>query len=303
LAKQLKNVLIDISLEELVSILTNKFTEVIEYAKLKNGEKTCQKTSLLFNPHRLDTKQKGSSHTIYEALQNEEWFRGMARAVLFKYGKVNELLYQVLQLGINGVAYINEFPPHIARDFCVRHDLEPSSNVLDPCAGWGGRMIGMSTIVNNYTCYEPSSLTYKGLTNLFEFIKSIDNNFQATIQNMPFEDAELNNEEFDFAITSPPYYDTEEYTNESTNSLNKFKTFYSWVDGFYLPLIEKTMDALKEGGVFILNIGDRRYPLSTILIDKFSSKYEIEKVQSQLSGKAGLSKSSSGESFYAIKKL
>jgi len=295
-----------ISLERLVSFITNEFDETIEYIALQNGAKTCQKTSLLFNPHRLATRTKNSKAHLLEAFSDDRFLDGLSRAILFdqinriKKGNGKDLLYLVLRLGINGVQYINEFPPHVARDLCHEHNLDAKSKVLDPCAGWGGRMIGVSTVCNNYDCFEPFTKTFYGLINLYKFIKSMNNNFDPEIHNIPFEDARLKESYYDFAVTSPPYYDTEIYTDEKNNSLNRYKTFESWVNGFYLPMISKTMKALKIGKSFILNIGSRNYPLNEILISEFGRIYKIKKNKSKLSGASGLGKSGEGESFYEI---
>ena len=109
-------------------------------------------------------------------------------------------------------------------------------------------------------------------------------------------------ESIDMAITSPPYYDSEEYSDEPTNSLNRYRCFEAWRNGFYIPMIQKTMDALKSGGVFVLNIGSRQYPLNEALMDSFGDKYNIEKYKNLLSGQAGFLKSGEGESFYIIRK-
>ena len=89
--------------------------------------------------------------------------------------------------------------------------------------------------------------------------------------------AKIKKESFDFAITSPPYYDTEHYSEENTNSLNRYKDFDEWCKCFYIPLIRKTMFGLKDGSVFILNIGSRKYPLNQVLLDTFSRRYKITK--------------------------
>ena len=44
------------TIEQLVNYITNDFYETLEYHQLCFGLSSCQKTSLLFNPHRLDTK-------------------------------------------------------------------------------------------------------------------------------------------------------------------------------------------------------------------------------------------------------
>ena len=235
LATQLYAVFNDITLEQLVGMITNRFQELVEYVDLSNGARTCQKTSLLFNPHRLSTKTKSSRLSIFDALHDESFISGLARAILFKYGKLNlsSLLYQVLQLGINGIQYVNEFPPYLAMETCAKYDVGATSKVLDPCGGWGGRMIGVSVVCNSYTCFEPASLTYAGLQELDNFIRLLNPDFKATIHCTPYEDANLQSNYYDFAITSPPYYDTEEYTSEESNSLNRYGDFNSWCSGIH----------------------------------------------------------------------
>jgi len=187
-------------------------------------------------------------------------------------------------------------------DLCNKHGVNANSNILDPCGGWGGRMIGVSVVCNSYTCFEPSSLTYAGLQELDNFIRLLNPDFKATVNCMPYEDAELQDDYYDFAITSPPYYDTEEYTSEESNSLNRYSDFDSWCNGFYFPLIENTMKALKSDGVFVLNIADRKYPLSKTLVDCYSNYFDIECQGSVLSGRAGLNKQDTGEKLYIIRK-
>jgi len=295
----LSNILKNMSLEEFVNNLVTKYDAAISYIDLVMDKNEGQKISLLFNPHRLDTVAKQSRYSIYKGLAEDYFVKGLARATLFKKGKVSELLYQAIQLGINSIQYINEFPPHIMRDLCKKYKLNRGSKVLDPCAGWGGRMIGASVIVDNYTGYEPSVRTYNGLLELIKFIQSFRKEFKGEIYNQPYEDS-ITTELFDFAITSPPYYDTERYSDEETNSINRYFTFGRWVEYFYLPLIKLTLNRLKSNSYFILNIGSRKYPLNKILLDNFK-EYEIVKIGNLLSGTAGLDKSGEGEMFYQIK--
>jgi len=162
-------------------------------------------------------------------------------------------------------------------------------------------MVGFSVVSDNYECYEPATFTAKGLLCLAEFIKSFRNSFTAKVNVMPFEDANIETG-FDFALTSPPYYDIEVYSDEKTNSLNRYKTYSDWVDGFYAPLINKTMAALRPGSYFVLNIGSRKYPLNKELKRICHNKYSMRNTDIVLSGKAGLGKSGEGETFYEIRK-
>lgn len=287
-----KKYLLGIKEKELVSAMYSKFEAIIDYVKLCNGESVGEKISMLFNPHRYSTKTI-KSKSIIEAFETENFISGLARATLFKEGKVLDLLYQVLQLGINGIQYVNEFPPIIARRYGIAFNAK---KILDPCAGWGGRMIGAASIGSFYYGFEPATKTFQGLLELGEFLKSFENGFDYKIENIPFEDANLS-DVYDLALTSPPYFDTEIYSNEITNSMNKFKDFESWKNGFYLPMIKKT---LMNSKAFILNVGNRRYELAKILMEEYPGAIEID---SKLSGKSGMGKSREGaESFYLIKK-
>jgi len=277
--------------EELVSMLYSKYEAVIDFSRLCNGDKTGEKISMLFNPHRYATATK-ESRSIIDSFENVSFLSGLARASIFKEGKVKELLYQVLQLGINGIQYVNEFPPYIARDYYTQYKAK---RILDPCAGWGGRMIGAASIGAYYHGFEPSTKTYKGLIELGNFLKLFKNGFDFHIENIPFEDANIS-DFYDVALTSPPYYDTEIYSEEETNSCNRYKTFDSWCSGFFIPMIEK---ALSHSKVFIINVGSRKYDLKTILLSNFINTKEIG---SKLSGSGGLGKINEGkEAFYIIK--
>jgi hypothetical protein len=302
----------NLTLEKLVNFITNDFSETLEYHQLCFGLSSCQKTSLLFNPHRLETKAGKSKLSCFEALKDYNFLNGLARMILHERkqkgdnykSRYGELLYQILAFNINGVQYVNEIHPLISRNLALKYCNDFTSKVIDPCAGWGGRMIGFSTVIKEYYGFEPYTKTYNGLNKLGEWLKERNECFNFKIYNLPFEDAVLENEYFDFAFTSPPYYETEKYGNELTNSHNRYKSFTDWCDLFYLPMIQKTMDSLKKDASFVLNIGSRIYPLNEVLKSNFSNKYFIEKEKDMLQGKkSGLKNNSNeGETFYRIVK-
>lgn len=277
----------NINEKDLVSMLYSKYEAIIDFSKLCNGDKTGEKISMLFTPHRYSTSTK-QGRSIIDAFKMDDFLSGLARATLFKEGKCKELLYQVLQLGINGIQYVNEFPPYIARDFYLSYNAKI---ILDPCAGWGGRMIGAASVGGFYHGFEPCTKTYKGLIELGNFLKNFKTGFDFLIENIPFEDSELS-KKYDLALTSPPYYDTELYSEEETNSCNRYNTFEKWLSGFYIPMIDKVM---KHTDKFILNIGCRKYDLKSPI------KYPIQEIRSKLSGGGGFGKKSVGkESFYLL---
>ena len=295
----------EISLEDFVKYFANEYSEAMQYIDLCDGKRACQKTSLLFNPHRLDTRTKTSKNSVFSALKDRSFISGLVRASFFKKNKYNnsDLLYQVLQIGINGVQFSNEFPPHIARDVCKRYGIRENSRVLDPCAGWGGRMIGISTISDYYQGFDPSTKTCIGLNKLSKYLTLLRPSFNGVISCIPYEKVEIKEDFYDIAITSPPYFDTENYSDEPTNSLNLYQSFDKWVAGFYKPLINNTMKAIKRGRPFILNIGSRVYPLNKILFEIANNNgFKVKKLENMLQGNTGLGKSGEGEAFYEVSK-
>jgi hypothetical protein len=268
----------------LVRYLYSMHEAVVAFYRLCKGEKAGHKISMLFNPYRYATRVGGSkSCSIVEAFNTRERFTGgIARAMLVAMGTGHpdtNLLYHAFQLGVNGVGYAHEFPPYIARVHFISFN---ANTVLDPCAGWGGRMIGAASLGIHYVGCEPATETYKGLLRLGEWLKQFDTGFDFRIINKPFEDVEESElGEFDLAYTSPPYYDTELYSDEETNSCNRFTTFEKWVEGFYLPMIRKALKLCRQG--FVLNVGTRQYDLVASL-----DEFRYREIPSRLSGKGGL---------------
>lgn len=201
-----------------------------------------------------------------------------------------------------GVSFAQDFPPALARKLALENGCTSESHVLDPCAGWGGRMIGLSTLGCQYTCYEPATRTYRGLRRLRRYLHNLNPEFRATVVCQPYEDTDEKLSHYDFAFTSPPYYDTEAYSDEPTNSLNRYATFDAWVEGFFHPLIDKTMRQLKPGAVFVLNVGNRRYPLDAVCREHADGKYSVENQGNRLSGKGGLRRKGVGEVFLLLRR-
>ena len=86
-------------------------------------------------------------------------------------------------------------------------------------------MIGASVIVDTYVACEPSERTFKGLLSLSEFLSAFRPEFGTEIVNTPYEDSDEKECFYDFALTSPPYFDTERYADEPTQSWKRYGSF------------------------------------------------------------------------------
>jgi hypothetical protein len=156
-----------------------------------------------------------------------------------------------------------EFPADLARKLVNEFVTVKGGRVLDPCHGWGGRALGflLSDHAAHYHGFEVDQRTLDGVQLMVDDLKGFCASKKSVeLELRPYEDAKLKRESFDFALTSPPYYNVEKYDGEQT-SWRRYGSFDDWVKGFFAPLITKTMAALKPGGVFALQVGNQSYPL------------------------------------------
>lgn len=301
LHESLKMNLPKLTLDEFAKLFINETSAIEEFYKLCHNVKCGNTISLLFNPHRLDTTTVTSDISIYGSLQYDNLLDGLARLYLYNLEhNVNNSFYQAIQRGYNGIQYVNEFPPYVARSIILKYSNKSSNiKVLDPCCGWGGRMIGVASVPNStYIGFEPSTQTYNGLCKLGNWLKSLQPSFNFKIYNIPYEDSfDIGLTDFDVALTSPPYYDTEHYSDEETNSLNRYNSFDNWILDFYTPLILKTVERLNDNP-FILNVGSRKYPLENKLYEICkNNSLNVMRIEDYLSGHG-----EGKEKFYLVSK-
>lgn len=139
------------------------------------------------------------------------------------------------------------FRPHLAKMIC---DYYKPTIVLDPCAGWGGRMLGVVASGAKYIAYEPNTETYKHLEEVASFLGIQDK-------------VELYNEDsgkaifpaHDLVLTSPPYYNLEVYSQEETQSENQFDTYEEWLEKWLFPLVQKSAKDTKTLCWNVANVG------------------------------------------------
>lgn len=152
----------------------------------------------------------------------------------------------------NGLTKNTMYRPHIAKMVC---DYYQPEKVLDPCCGWGGRLLGSVASGSDYYGFETNTETFKSLNRLVDFLE-IKN--KVHLFNVGSETMEFKNE-FDLVITSPPYFNLEVYSNEKTQSENMFSSYDEWLNDWLKVILEKSMVALRKGGVScwnVHNIGD-----------------------------------------------
>lgn len=163
---------------------------------------------------------------------------------------------------------VYNFRPSAAKALVDRYC--PSGGVvLDPCAGYGGRLLGtiLSSSTPTYVGVEPSTETNNALHALYRWVSSYlpEVSNRVSLMCTTAEEAEFP-QQVDLVLTSPPYWKREVYSEEETQSSARYQSYTSWLNGFWSLVIEKSIQALRPGGWIVLNVDDfslggRDYPL------------------------------------------
>lgn len=158
----------------------------------------------------------------------------------------------------SGVQAVSNFRPVAASS--IYHKYANGGVVWDMSCGYGGRLIGAlaSGSVKKYIGTDPCELTYKGLKNIKHDFHRID--MEVDINMVGSEDF-VPGEEVDLCFTSPPYFNTEEYSNEQTQSWKKYPTKKEWLEGFLRKTMQNCYRCLKNDGLMMINIANvKAYP-------------------------------------------
>ena len=160
----------------------------------------------------------------------------------------------------NGLGKVTMYRPLMAKKvvaYLAEKDKLKEVRVLDVCAGWGGRMIGAKSAEGggdklppqtprkggggglkvHYTGIDPCAKTYEALRAIRDELMLTD----VTLINKPAEVAlQQPLGTYDIALTSPPYYNLELYSDEPTQSVQSVQTggYQAWLDTFLKPVIQ-----------------------------------------------------------------
>ena len=152
----------------------------------------------------------------------------------------------------NGLGKVTMYRPLMAKkvvSYLADKDELKEVRILDVCAGWGGRMIGAKSaeggdkhpgIQVHYTGIDPCAKTYAALRAIRDELGLTN----VTLINQPAEVAlqELDpTAVYDIALTSPPYYNLEIYSDEPTQSVaskdGPTTGYQAWLNEFLKPVI------------------------------------------------------------------
>lgn len=179
------------------------------------------------------SKYNGNQSPI-EAWKNDEF---MKKIIADRIGINNR--NEVFDLTLNNIIYgmsvnkinISFFKPILAASI-YKHFIGDINNpvVIDPCAGFGGRLVGFKNIYPNgtYIGIEPNIDTYNELK---ELTKNFNNVYLYNIKLEDFDISKYDN--IDLTFTSIPYFDTEIYSNSID-----YNSIENWINTFIKSLMK-----------------------------------------------------------------
>ena len=129
-------------------------------------------------------------------------------------------------------------------------------NVYDYSAGYGGRLLGITTskMRYNYVGIDPNSETIEYLHYLNDLIYDTVGNRGVLIKTVSEEHKP--DGLVDLAFSSPPYFNLEKYCDEPTQCMNRYTSLDEWFEGYVAPTMCNIIGSLEPDGLFATNIAD-----------------------------------------------
>lgn len=261
----------------------NKADVEFEWFQLKDlqtediGDNTrlgCNLIDYYFLKHRLNTKgNKGIS--FYEFLYYKEnyvdkaYFKKLinfAKATnRYKDSEIKFLYY------CYGLCFGRIDAFKISNAMFV-YDMFDIETILDPFAGFGGRMIGAMLRDINYIGIDSNielKPDYERLLSDFkgEHSSSVKLYFQSSL------DFDFSKVKYDMVLTSPPYYNIEQYEHQPKRSTEQW-------DDFYCTIFNRLWENLPNEGIMALNVNNKIF--TKILLPLFGEpnfEFKLKKKQ------------------------
>jgi hypothetical protein len=183
-----------------------------------------------------------------------------------------------------GTQCVSNFRPTAAA--CLYQNfMQPGELVWDMSMGYGGRILGAIISRVNYVGTDPASLTFAGLKQIKEDHGNPNNEYFLFRKGSEVFKPKENS--LDFAFTSPPYFNWEQYSDDAEQSFKNFSTNEDWNNGFLRKTMQNVKLGLKPGKCMGLNVANikshKTFEDDTVRIAKEEGFEHIDTYKLQLS--------------------
>jgi hypothetical protein len=224
-------------------------------------------------PARMAAVRRDERKAPLELWRDEGMARRVVEKAVRKFGEVTDFS---LRHGMYGhIAGANLFKAHLAHAI---YALFAARRVLDMCAGWGDRLTGAMSVssVVHYAAWDPNPALVAPHGGMVATYRPDAPAGAFSVTSAPFETAVLPDVDgggapassgFDFAFTSPPFFDLEVYEAPpapataaagcaSGQSIVTHPSQRAWLERWYMPMLSAAWRAVIPGGHLAIYIND-----------------------------------------------
>lgn len=172
------------------------------------------------------------------------------------------------------------FKPTIAINMYHKYG---ATHVLDPCAGWGGRMLGAMAKNIPYTGMDTNLNLKPSYDAMMERFCERERGGNTTMVWGDALEQDFAPIDYDMVLTSPPYWDTGNL--EIYELMKIWKTEKEFYETFLVPLISKCRAFIKRGGKVCFNISPKMYKTLTTKYKFPVCNEQVAMLQQKVQGK------------------
>lgn len=211
-------------------------------------------------PHAWEVKTRNMK-TPFEIYENKDLLkkaiekrlkRGGLEMLLPNGGMTDSQIRKAIR-SYSGVQAVSNFRPSAAAGIYKKY--ANNGIVWDMSGGFGGRLLGaiLSNNVKKYIATDPSTKTMIGLTQMADELNVNNIDIKLILSG---SEKYTPTDNVDLCFTSPPYFNTEKYANESTQSFIAYDNQESWNENFLRKTIKNCYQCLKKDGFMLINIAN-----------------------------------------------
>jgi len=228
--------------------LTRDLDNLLRYTAEKNERKFCGNPFLYhYQTANLCKVRIKGAPSLYDKMHDAEMLAKLYRQAekLNRTGTPANRLFEANRFN-NAVVF---FKPTTAKWLYKKFG---ATKVLDPTAGWGGRMLGAWALGIDYTGIDTNVNMMEAYDQMIDRLPGNSSNL--TMMYGSCMDVDFSEIEYDFVLTSPPYVNLELYENMSA-----FQSDEAFYKRFLMPLLDKCLAHIKTGGYVCFNISPKMY--------------------------------------------
>ncbi len=215
-----------------------------------------------YHPHMMEAHYSRGENSPMETYNNDDGLKDCINRWL-ELGKVpNHAGMRRILKTRDGTKGVVNFKPSISK-FIYDNYCPVDGKVLDPCSGYSGRLAGCIASNRNlfYHGIDPNGKTAIGNMEMASFFSTQYDILGERIYKYKFrfdlgmaEDILPGLEEkYDLVFTSPPYFNVEIYSEDKSQSCNRYQEYEIWLQSFLYSIVDQSKRLLKEDGYLILN--------------------------------------------------